>query len=140
MAATYGSVAGVIYLSLADFYTIIFSSLLILAVLESKILKKHVDSNEWLTIIFGFVGVVIAVQYTDSSTSTLSWVGVGVTCLASLSLALVILSTRASGSESNYALSFWPQVVNCLVCIGVLLASEGVVTNRTGITFSLYAG
>jgi drug/metabolite transporter (DMT)-like permease len=86
MGATYGSFAGVIYLSLADFYTIIFTSPLLLTVLGTLILKEKADRGIWLAIIFGFFGVVVAVQFSGLSGQALSWQGVSATTLASFSL------------------------------------------------------
>lgn len=140
MGATYGSVAGVIYLSLADFYTIIFTSPLVLTALGSLILKEKVDCRMWLAIIFGFLGVIVAVQFCGANGHTLSWIGIVVTSIASLSLALTMLTARAAADENNYALSLWPEIINCVVSVLVMLAFGKMVVNTSGIIYAVLSG
>lgn len=139
-SATYGSFAGIMHLSLPDFYTIIFTSPLLLTVLASVFLKEVADRNSWLAIIFGFLGVVVAVQFSQLSGHTFSIPGVLATMLASLTLALSMLTARGAGSESNYALSFWPQMVCCIVSTITLIMAGNVVLNTPGIVYAMISG
>jgi len=127
LTSTYGAVGGIIYLSLADFYTIIFTSPLILTALGSFFLKEKATLKMWLAILFGFAGVLLAVRYTDSGNGHLPWIGVAATSLASLTLAWSMLTTRNSGSESNLALAFWPEILGCIVSISILLWMNNMV-------------
>jgi drug/metabolite transporter (DMT)-like permease len=140
MGATWGSFAGLMYLSLADFYTVIFTSPLILTALGSLILKEKVDLPMWLAIVFGFLGVVVAVQFSNFSGVSLSWVGVVVTSVASLSLAVAMLTARAAGNENNYALSFWPSAINFLVSAIAMLVLGKVTMNAEGTIYAALSG
>jgi drug/metabolite transporter (DMT)-like permease len=140
MGATFGSFVGIIHLSLADFYTIAFTSPLILAVLGSLILKEKVDRDVWLAIVFGFLGVLVAVQFSGLSGQALSWQGVLATSLASVSFALTMLTARGAVHENNYSLTLWPQIVCCLCTTIAMLTVGSFATNVTGIVYAILAG
>lgn len=140
MGGEYGSLVGIIYLSLTDFYTIVFSSPLILTALASVFLKEKVDYKMWLAIILGFTGVLIAVRFSNLSGVHLSLYGVLATCLASLSLALTMLTVRSATHENNYALTFWPQITNGIVSVLVMLWFGHITSTPIGIIFALCSG
>jgi drug/metabolite transporter (DMT)-like permease len=140
MGNAYGSVAGVIYLSLADFYTIIFTSPLLLTALGSLFLAEKVDLKMWLAIIFGFLGVVVAVQFSGLNGCTLSWMGILVTTVASLSLAVTMLTARAAGTENNYSLTLWPQVINAIVSFLLMLTLVKFVASPIGMFYAALSG
>lgn len=140
LGATYGSFAGIIHLSLADFYTVIFTSPLILTLLASFFLKEPAERGTWLAIIFGFLGVVVAVQFSGLSGHTFSVEGILATTLASLCLALSMLTARGAGHENNYALSLWPQTVCCVVSLIAMLIARNVVINASGIFYATLSG
>ena len=140
MGTAYGSIAGVIYLPLADFYTIVFMSPLLLAALGYVVLKEKVDFGMWLAIIFGFCGVAVAVRSPNTSSSELPWFGVTATCLSALSMVLAMLTVRAAGKENNYSLSLWPQLVTCGVSVIVMLVLGDVVANLMGMTYAFLSG
>jgi drug/metabolite transporter (DMT)-like permease len=140
MGGAYGSVAGVIYLSLADFYTIVFTSPLLLTALGSLILKEKVDRGVWLAIIFGFLGVVVAVQFSGLSGQALSWQGILATTLCSCSGALAMLMARGAVHENNYALTLWPLVATWLVSTIAMLTLGSVVANPTGVIYAIFSG
>ena len=140
MGATYGSIAGVIYLSLADFYTIIFTSPLILTILGHFFLNEKADGKIWIATIIGFSGVLIAIRFSGIGQSQLSWIGLATTCLASLSLALTMLTIRSAKNENSYALGFWPQVVNCLVSLAVMTITNKIMYDPQGVAFAVISG
>jgi drug/metabolite transporter (DMT)-like permease len=51
-----------------------------------------------------------------------------------------MLTARGAGQENNYALSLWPQVVNCLVSTVAMLTVGAVVVNPIGIIYSILCG
>jgi drug/metabolite transporter (DMT)-like permease len=103
-------------------------------------LKEVADRNTWLAIIFGFLGVVVAVQFSQLSGHTFSLPGVLATMLASLTLALSMLTARGAGSENNYALSFWPQLVCCALSTIIVFMVGNIVLNTTGIVYAMVSG
>jgi drug/metabolite transporter (DMT)-like permease len=138
--ATYGSFAGILRLSLADFYTIIFTSPLILTILASFILREKADRGTWLAIVFGFLGVVVAVQFSSLSGHIISWQGVLATTVASLCLGFTMLTARSAGNENNYALTIWPQVINCLISMIILFIFGTTVASPAGVIFAILSG
>jgi drug/metabolite transporter (DMT)-like permease len=140
LGSVYGAVGGVIYLSLADFYTIIFTSPLILTILGSFFLREKTDVKSWIAILFGFAGVIVAVRFANPDIDHLPWIGVGLTCLASITMAFSMLAARRVTDENFYALSFWPQFAGTVVSILVMIVFKDIVFDTVGIACASISG
>ena len=81
ITATISATLGLIYLTLADFYTIVFTSPLIMTILGWLFLKERPDSKAWLATIVGFAGIIVAIRFSGGAAAGLSWTGIAVTSL-----------------------------------------------------------
>ncbi len=124
VSATVCAIAGVVYLSLADFYTIVFTSPLITTVLGRVFLKERPDRRIWLATIAGFIGVIIAVRFSASPGHTLSWIGILVTTGTAVTFSFAMLLVRAAPGETDYAFTFWPRVLG-FICFVTFLVWQG---------------
>jgi drug/metabolite transporter (DMT)-like permease len=123
--ATYGSIMGVIYLSLADFYTIVFIAPLISTILAALFLKEKARPRIWLATLFGFMGVIVAVRFADTTAHALSWIGIMVSALSALTYSVSVLMVKNAPGENNYALNFWARVLGLIVAVVFLLCQKG---------------
>ena len=135
IGASYGSVAGIVLLSLPDFYTIIFTAPLLLNVMGRIFLKERVRRDAWIAIFAGFLGVVVAVQGSRVEGGPFSWLGVGVTTLASVSLVLTMLTARSAVGENSYSLSVWPLATNAAVGMMVVVSQGGFTLSPSGMAY-----
>jgi drug/metabolite transporter (DMT)-like permease len=62
VANSYFIVAGLTYISIADMYGLLFASPFIMTILSIFILKETVGLHRWVSIIVGFIGVLIILQ------------------------------------------------------------------------------
>ncbi len=135
IGASYGSVAGIVLLSLPDFYTIIFTAPLLLTIMGRVFLKERVQRDAWIAIVFGFLGVVVAVQGSRVEGGPFSWLGVALTTLGSVSLVLTMLTARSAVGENSYSLSVWPLATNASVGMIFVVSQGGFTLSPSGIGY-----
>jgi len=140
LGAIYGSFAAIVNLTLADFYTIAFTSPLLVTLLGSLFLKESVDLGSWLAIIFGFAGVLVAVQFSALTGHVFSMQGILAAVFAQFCFTLAMLTARGAGSENNYSLSFWPQVIGCVISTAAVLIWGHIVIDTSAIAFAVLTG
>ena len=115
----------VTYLPLADVMTFYMAGPIFVAALAGLFLGEHLSRRRWGMILFGFVGVVIAMRPTGAAFSMASWIAI----FGSLCFAALMLTTRNLRKTSDTSLVAW-QTVAALV-FGAVLAPVGWVTPST---------
>jgi drug/metabolite transporter (DMT)-like permease len=110
------------YLPLADVVTIYLSGPIWVAALSGPLLGERVDWRQWIAILVGFCGVVIAMR---PSADTIAWPSL-IALVGSLMFALLLIVTRRLRGTSDAVLITW-QTVGALL-FGLVLAPFGWAT------------
>jgi drug/metabolite transporter (DMT)-like permease len=116
VAAFYWAVT---YLPLADVMTFYMAGPIFVAALAGIFLGEHLSGRRWGMILFGFVGVVIAMRPTGAAFSTASLIAI----FGSLCFAALMLTTRNLRKTSDTSLVAW-QTMAALI-FGAVLAPIG---------------
>jgi drug/metabolite transporter (DMT)-like permease len=104
-------------LPLADGIAINFAAPLFVTALSGPLLKEHVGIRRWLAVVFGFLGVLLAVQPSMTGIS----LGAGLALFSSLCWALTIITSRQiSATESSHAILFYYSV-SVVIGLGALM-------------------
>jgi len=107
----------VTYFPLADVMTWWLACPIYIAALSPFILGEHVGWRRWTAIIIGFIGVVIALD--PSGTTTMSW-AIVVSIIGPMAFALFIMTGRSLRATPDITLVFW-QIVGAWIA-GVIIA------------------
>lgn len=122
----------VVYLPIADVMTFYLAGPIYVAAMSPWLLGERVSGRQWIAILAGFVGVVIALQPSAATLSTASLISI----LGSLMYALVVVQSRQLRRTPDTVIVFW-QTMGALV-MGAVLAPWGWVT-PTPFDFALLA-
>ena len=107
----------VTYFPLADVMTWWLACPIYIAALSPFILGEHVGWRRWTAIIIGFIGVVIALN--PSGTTTMSW-AIIVSIIGPMAFALFIMTGRSLRATPDITLVFW-QIVGAWIA-GLIIA------------------
>ncbi len=104
------------HLSLANFYTIAFTTPFMIACLSALVLKERPTPGVWAAIVAGFVGVVMAVRPDHYDPQAWPLLAVFAMLASNLCLSLYSLTIKWGGrSESETALVFYPELLTFAV-------------------------
>ncbi len=110
------------HLSLTLFYVLVFTSPMMVALLERVFLKESLDWRKACAILAGFLGLVIAV-YPSRSSGSSAWIGVAAcaVCVTCFSIAIV-WSRVIAQAERAESMAFFSGVVTGLAGVICMLA------------------
>jgi drug/metabolite transporter (DMT)-like permease len=123
-------------LPLADAYSIIFATPLLITALSVPILGEQVGWRRWSAVGVGFVGVLIMLQPGVAPIGIGSLAALGAACASALSILLV---RKLSATESTAGIALYSNLT-VLVGMGALLAFDHVVPNLVDLALMAAAG
>jgi drug/metabolite transporter (DMT)-like permease len=92
-------------LSMGDAYVVYLSAPLLIALLSVPLLREHLSYKQWLAVMVGLAGVVLALRPTGAG---LLGTGGAYAALAATSYALIAVTTRVLGrTDSAAAMTLW---------------------------------
>ncbi|HEU0118650.1 MAG TPA: DMT family transporter [Alphaproteobacteria bacterium] len=128
-------------LPLANFYAVIFLAPTTASLFAAWILKEQLTIPKLLATIAGFIGVVIAVDPTNTLSERQNWVGYGIAFIGMFVAVAQMLVLRIVGTkETREATAFYPRfaaIGTALICI-ILFGWEPM--SAQAIIFSLLTG
>lgn len=136
----YGSfIVGLRYMPIADFYAIVFVAPILISVLASIYMREHMSLRQWIALLIGFIGVIIAINPSDLLYGTThQWEGYIAAIVAMLCLTMQMLILRLVGeSENKECLAFYPRLGPLMG--GVLMLSLTPHTEPMSIEACLYS-
>ena len=108
-------------LSIADVYTFIFAMPFYAALIAVPLYGEHITRNRLITILIGFVGVVIALQPgTSGFDPALIW-----PLLCGVVIALMFTLAKSLPDENLFSLGFWPMLANVIFCGALTFIMDG---------------
>ncbi len=129
------------HLSLANFYTIAFTTPFMIACLSALVLKERPSLGVWMAIVTGFAGVVIAVRPDHYDPQAWPLAAVLSLFAANLCMSLYSLTIKWGGrSESGTALVFYPELVTFAVLSGYALLQDAWPGDFKSIALALTSG
>lgn len=118
LASALGAFYAFAHLPLAQVYSILFASPLIITILAIPILGEKVGAHRWAAVIVGLIGVIIVLRPTDTSLTTGH--------LAALSAALggatnSVIVRKIGREERSVVLLIYPMMASFILLGGLLL-------------------
>ncbi|MFT5113151.1 MAG: drug/metabolite transporter (DMT)-like permease [Parasphingorhabdus sp.] len=118
LCATVFNFVALKYLPLTLTSTILFSSPIIVCLLSGTVLGEKVGKWRWLAILFGFIGVIIAIRPFDESFHPAALLSLlGVTCFAFY----LLLTRRLAGIVASDTMQFYSGAVGAIALLPVAI-------------------
>lgn len=130
-------------LPLTSFYMIVFLSPLLIAVMEKLFLRETASLFVWLATLFGFGGIVIALQSMppeSGAVAAATTYGIIAAIINATTYSAIAVMTRHARSENNYGLTVWPDAVILPVALALMFWEGGLTFEITGIVLAVVSG
>lgn len=130
-------------LPLTSFYMIVFLSPLLIALMEKLFLRETASLFVWLATLFGFGGIVIAVQSMppqDGAAAVATTFGIIAAIINAATYSVIAVMTRHARAENNYALTVWPDAVILPVAVALMFWEGGLQFDFTGVVLAVVSG
>ncbi len=130
-------------LPLTSFYMIVFLSPLLIGMMEKLFLRDTVSLFVWLATLFGFGGIVIAVQsmpLEGGVVAAATTFGIIAAIINAVTYSVIAVMTRHARAENNYALTVWPDTVILPVAVALMFWEGGLQFDVTGVALAVVSG
>jgi drug/metabolite transporter (DMT)-like permease len=128
-------------LPLANFYTIIFLTPFVVALLAALFLREKISWQKMLAILIGFCGVVVAVNPIGFFENKSNWLGYAFAFGGTATMATLMLIMRHIGPyESRECTAFYPRLGALVGGLAGLLISGFLPLSFLGIVYSVATG
>ncbi len=123
-------------LSLAEATSLLFTAPIIVAAIAAPLLKERVSARRWVSVLLGFIGVLIVVRPGFSTIAP----GSGYALLAAFLYALIMVSARwIDPRDSLWTMTFWMTVFSVIFGVVSLLWEWPVMTGEHMALFGVLA-